>query len=126
MKIKTLIIVLLFTQPLYAVEPNDDDSFTVSAELNSYCKYKVEIASSIYGHREHTDEKDMREVISEGWKNNVNNDSIKRATKVDIQRIISDAYRRDTNGEFRYKTDDPVIFEAKIVSEARWCFYSEY
>lgn len=119
-----LISLLVFPLAASAYPVDADGNAIIPEPIKQRCLAKGEVTLFVYKHRDLLTIEQTLNVMVEDWEGAWSkNPNIPWATRVDMERIIRDAYRTDSNDEYIRECCTEEIAEQQAVTEMRQCVY---
>jgi hypothetical protein len=117
-------LLLLVTTIVNGYPVDSEGKAIIPEPIKQRCIAKGEVALFVYKHRDMLTLEQVLETLEEDWESAWSkNPNIPWATRVDMERIVRDAYRTDSNNEYIRECCTEEVAEQQSVTEMRECVY---
>ena len=101
------------------------DEIEIPQALEDTCRAKGDVTAFVYEHRDRMSEEAALDLLESEWENEWSqNPNIKWATYLDMQRILRDAYRTNSNDQYKRECCTDEIIERETVGEMIACLHN--
>lgn len=115
--------VYMVFNPAYAYYPTDPDGNPmVPVNLAPECKARNDITIFAYDHRDQVTQDEALEIVKDNWNKTWSSvEGLEWHDYVDMQRIVRDAFRTNSNGDYIRECCDDEIILARVWKETFQC-----
>lgn len=126
MKTLMLISLLALSSAAFAWPIDINGKPLFPANMPASCEATGDVALFVYRHRDDISQEKALDILEDNWNGTWAKDpDLEHANYVDLQRLVRDAYRTDSSGEFKRECCTEEAVQNRTYGEVISCLRSE-